>query len=384
MIPWRNFRRFVSKTVKQPGYAFRVFLKRLSANFYRVLGNGRSAPPESLTLFLTHRCNLHCLMCGQWGEAGVTKKQGQEYIRQELTLDELKKLICDLSLFKPSITLFGGEPLLYPFCPQVIEYIKKKNLHCLMITNGSLLEEKAKELVKSGLDELNVSLDGAAELHDQIRGMPGLFDKIMRGIEQVNYFKRESGRSKPLINLQCTINKQNYMHLDQMPAVAKQANADSLTFHNLIFIDRKTLEKQKEYDLLLDCASSAWEGFLMEPGIDPKILYEKITAILSGKYRFNVDMYPNFSCSELNDYYGNPCYTPSEKSARCLSPWLVAYVFPDGQLRPCLNSAYSYGDIRKDDFSKVWNSEAAVKYRLLLKEKNIFPACARCTELYRY
>ena len=384
MIPWRNAKRFISKTVKQPGYAFRVVLKRLEAQVYRALANGSSAPPESVTLFLTHRCNLACLMCGQWGEAGVTKQQKQEYLRQELTLDKLKKLICDLSLFKPSITLFGGEPLLYPSCPELIKYIKQKKLHCLMITNGSLLEEKAEELVSSGLDELNVSLDGAAQLHDQIRGMPGLFDKITRGLQQVNFFKQKLRSNKPLINLQCTINKQNYMYLDQMPLVAAQANANSLTFHNLIFIDRKTLDKQEEYDKLLACASTAWEGFVIEPGIDPKALYEKIRTILSGKYLFNVDMYPNFSCLELNDYYGNPCYAPSGYSARCLSPWLVAYIFPDGQVRPCLNSDYSYGDIRKEDFRLVWNSEAAIKFRLLLKEKNIFPICSRCTEFYRY
>ena len=384
MIPWRNFRRFISKTVKQPGYALRVSIKRLEAQIYRAFACGSSAPPESVTLFLTHRCNLHCLMCGQWGEQGATKKQGQEYIRQEMALDELKKLIDDVCSFRPSITLFGGEPLLYPSCSQIIEYIKQKRLHCLMITNGSLLEEKAKELVSSGLDELNVSLDGSAQLHDRIRGMPGLFDKIMSGLRQVNYFKQQLGVIKPLINLQCTINQQNYMYLDQMPVVAAEAGASSLTFHNLIFIDRKTLDRQKEYDKLLDCASSAWEGFVIKPGIDPNVLYEKIKVILSGKYPFSADMYPNFSCSELNDYYNNPCYLPSGHKARCLSPWLVAYIFPDGGVRPCLNSDYSYGDIRKEGFRQVWNSKAAKKYRLLLKEKGILPVCARCTELYRY
>ena len=34
-------------------------------------------------------------------------------------------------------------------------------MHALMITNGSLIGELAKNIVEAGLDELNVSLDGA-------------------------------------------------------------------------------------------------------------------------------------------------------------------------------------------------------------------------------
>ncbi len=30
-----------------------------------------------------------------------------------------------------------------------------------------------------------------------------------------------------------------------------------------------------------------------------------------------------------------------------ISPWLVAYVFPDGEVRPCLNCNYSYGNIER-------------------------------------
>ncbi|HOU36630.1 MAG TPA: hypothetical protein PK562_05095 [Candidatus Omnitrophota bacterium] len=64
MIPARNLGRFFYKAVRQPGYAFGVFSKRMIAWFYYWLGNGRSSMPEAVTLFLTHRCNLRCKMCG--------------------------------------------------------------------------------------------------------------------------------------------------------------------------------------------------------------------------------------------------------------------------------------------------------------------------------
>lgn len=384
MIPLRNAKRFFYKTLEQPGYAFRVFSRRLAASFYYNLGNGRSSYPEAITLFLTHRCNLRCKMCGQWGEGGITKKQSAQYIQEELSLNELTVFINDVSSFKPNITLFGGEPLLFPGCVELIRYIKQEGMHCLMITNGSLLENLARGIVESGLDELNVSLDGGQQLHDEIRGMPGIFERITAGLEKINYFKEKEHKKKPLINLQCTITKFNYQNLEQMLDAAKRQKANSLTFHNLIFLSRSIVDKQKEFDKTLNCSSLDWEGFVFEPEIDPKLLEEKRREILSKKHDFSIDFYPNFSCAELKDYYENPCYLAPAGEHRCLSPWLVAYIFPDGEVRPCLNLSYSFGNVKEERFLKIWNNSQARHFRMILKDNKIFPACVRCTELYRY
>ncbi len=362
----------------------RVFHKRLIASWYYAYGSGKSSLPEAMTLFLTHRCNLRCKMCGQWGEGGVTKKQGQENLRQALSLEELKCVVNELSAFKPNITLFGGEPLLFGGCAELISHIKSKAMHCLLITNGSLLEDHAQGLVGAGLDELNLSLDGAQELHDQIRGMPGLFERIYKGLEKLNSCKARLGKYKPLINLQCTITKYNYQYLEQLTEVAQKIKANSLTFHNLIFLSRGSLEEQKSFDKLLGSSSVDWEGFIFEPGIDPMLLDRKKKEILSRKYDFSLDFYPNFSCQELKDYYTNPCYHPPGQNCRCVSPWLVAYVFPDGQVRPCLNFSYSFGNIKEGKFAIIWNNNRAIPFRNTLKLNKIFPACTRCTELYRY
>jgi radical SAM protein with 4Fe4S-binding SPASM domain len=388
MILLRNFKRSFNKALRQPLYAAGVLKKRLAAQMHYRLSDGRSGNPEAITFFLTHKCNLHCKMCGQWGEGGITKKAGGQYIQSELPLEDIKKLVDEASAFRPNITLFGGEPLLHSHAVDIIRYIKSKGMHCLVITNGYLLTQMAEDLVASGLDELNVSLDGGRVLHDEIRGVEGLFDRIMSGLKEVNRFKRLGNRKKPLINLQCTITKYNYLHLEQMLDVAEEAHADSLTFHNLIFTNKKLLEEQKLYDELLGASSKDWEGFDFEPGIDPKALYDKMQKILAGKYPFNVDLYPNFSQEELTRYYRDPCFmassAPSDLTARCLSPWIVAYVFPDGEVRPCLNCTYSFGNIKDRPFRDIWNSEKAIRFRRELKKNKIFPLCRRCTELYRY
>jgi MoaA/NifB/PqqE/SkfB family radical SAM enzyme len=323
-------------------------------------------------------------MCGQWGDFGVNKKFNREKIDSGLPLSRLRSLVDDLARFKPAITLFGGEPLLYKGCPELISYIKSRKMHCLMITTGYLLEDMAEEIVGSGLDELNVSLDGGDELHNYIRGMPGLFKKIIDGLIKVNHFKSISGKPRPLLNLQCTINRHNAAHLEQMLDVASSVKADSLTFHNLIFISRKMLKQQEACDAVLGCSSRNWEGFVFEPGIDPEALHNSITKILSAKHKISIDFYPNFSRQSLMGYYSKVDYTGQDYSSRCISPWAVAYIFPDGEVRPCLNSSYSYGDIFSNKFSELWNNGKALNFRCFLKKNRILPACARCTELYRY
>lgn len=384
LIPKRNIYRFYAKILRQPRYALEVGYKRLKADFaYRFL-NGKSALPEAITLFLTHGCNLHCKMCGQWGEGGVTKKMPSDFVRQELDINLYKHLIDEVAFFRPNITLFGGEPLLYPGCLELIRHIKQKNMHALMITNGSLLNKAGRELVDAGLDELNVSLDGDARLHDEIRGMPGLSGRITEGLKLVNDYKKEKEKRKPLINLQCTITKYNYEYLEQLLDVAAKLKANSLTFHNLIFLNKELLDKQKPYNEALQCASVDWEGFVFSPEIDPEKLYLKMREILKQDRGFSVDFYPNFSQTGLKNYYQDVSYVPREYPARCLSPWIVAYIFPDGEVRPCLNFSYSFGNIKKESFVKLWNADKAVNYRRILKKNKIFPVCVRCTELYRY
>lgn len=385
-MPVENrLRRFSYKFLKQPGYALNVLRRRGLGYLSYHFGRGRSFLPESLTIFLTQRCNLHCHMCGQWGRHGVNLKAASAALQEELSFEQLSAFIKEVSSFRPNITLFGGEPLLYKDgCIRLIDYIKQHKLHCLMITNGSLLQENAEGLVLSGLDELNISLDGPAELHDKIRSQEGLFNRIACGIERINYFKMRHCLKNPLIGLQCTLNSENYRFLDKLLAVAKKLKVDSLTFHNLIFINEKMLEEQKKQDLLLKADSKGWEGFLFDPGIDAHILQEKLKDVFASAKGLNIDLYPNLSPAALKEYYDNPQGVPRGFARRCVSPWIDAYLFYDGRVKPCLNSSYSFGNIKDTPFVDIWNSEAAVNFRRQLKENKIFPACPKCTELYRY
>ena len=142
------------------------------------------------------------------------------------------------------------------------------------------------------------------------------------------------------------------------------------------------LARQSPIDASLECTSKNWEGFVFDPEIDPAVLYAQMRSIQGRKYDFGVDFYPNFNSTELERYYRDMRYQP--EGCSCLSPWVVAYVFPDGELRPCLNSSYSFGNITQKPLAVLWNGKKAITYRAALIKHGMFPVCARCTELYRY
>lgn len=386
MIPRRNILRNFRKAVFQPGYAFDVFCRRFRSYLGYLFLNGRGVFPESITLFLTSRCNLRCRMCGQWGDKGITKDRHTKG-GEELTLDEYKVMLDDVSGFMPNITLFGGEPLLYKGCVELIRLCKLRKMHVCLITNGTLLKDYAGKIVRYGLDELNISLDGPEEVHDKIRGVPGMFRKIVMGLNEISNEKQRYKKRRPIVNLEFTITRYNLDYMAEMQKVAGDLNADSLNFHHLIFIEEEMYKRhQKEFYTIFKSSSDAWKGFLLEgiKDIDIDRLSRNIQEITSNRHDFLVNIYPNLTSDELETYYRCPEKVPHGYKARCISPWIVAYIFPNGDVRPCLNFDFSPGNIKKNSFRDIWNNETYIRFRRVLKRKGIFPVCTRCTELYRY
>ncbi|MCT4507624.1 MAG: GTP 3',8-cyclase MoaA [Tepidibacter sp.] len=134
---------------------------------------------EYLRVSITDRCNLRCIYC--------MPKDGIELIKHDeiLTFEELIRIIksaSELGISKIRIT--GGEPLARKGITQFIRKIKSiKGIEEVSITtNGILLEENIDDLIKAGLDRINVSIDSLNEdIYSKITRSKGL-DKVLRGI----------------------------------------------------------------------------------------------------------------------------------------------------------------------------------------------------------
>jgi MoaA/NifB/PqqE/SkfB family radical SAM enzyme len=385
MIPFRNIKRAFYKTLSEPQYGYQAFKRRFLSYLTYKFFNGYSSYPETISLFLTYRCNLRCKMCGQWGEGGVSRGYTESVLRQELSFEDIKGVIDDVKSFKPNITLFGGEPLLHKDWIKIVKYIKSAGLRCNIITNGILLSNNAHDIVNIGVDEIIFSLDGSRDTHDKIRGAKGVFNRAYEGLRKIKDLKIKN--KKPHINIASTIFEENYHELDKMVDIASSIGAKSITFHHLIFISKEIYKETEEiFNREFNSSILDWSGFIREnlPNIDIELLIDKIREVKNKKTEIDISFYPNFKEEEIRNYYSKFYFTPSSYKCRCISPWMVSYIFPDGSLREFHSVNYPLGNIKKERFKKIWNGDKYKNFRKMVKKIKKFSVCSRCTEFYRY
>ena len=387
MIPRRNLLRAFRKALGQPGYALRVFRQRLFSDLSYRFRRGKSTYPETLSLFLTYQCNLRCKMCGQWGESGSSRLYDKETLQQSLAVDEVKALIDDVKGFKPNITLFGGEPLLYQGWDDVVTHIKDSGLRCNMISNCTLLTRHAERVLDVGVDEIILSLDGPEAVHDAVRGREGTYGRVRDGLLALAKAKDKRGTDRPLVNVSSVIFQANYEVMDQTLRAAEAMGAHSITFHHLIFISQEIYAQHCTFfGDKFGVKESDWGGFVRGdlPGIDVDKLIAKLDEVKALSSALDVSAYPNLTEDEIRRYYTSFEFMPTSYKARCMSPWMVAYIFPDATVRPCNSLCFVAGSLREHTFREIWNSPRYVEFRQSLQQERLFPACIRCTEFYRF
>ncbi len=109
-------------------------------------------------------CNLKCEFCPM-GHSALVKKLN--YKRQIMSFDLFRKVIDDLQEFRAPLKVLRmnkvGEPLMNKKIDKMISYAKKSNRvnYIDFATNACLLtKDLSSRLVESGLDRLNISIEG--------------------------------------------------------------------------------------------------------------------------------------------------------------------------------------------------------------------------------
>lgn len=112
---------------------------------------------KQCTIVLTRGCNLRCNFC-YVKSAGYAEDDKIEY-------DDLKKIVdfcCEANV--KYIFFTGGEPLTYPYLPEILRYIKTSphSMTSAIATNGVLLKDLAlcRSLIDNGVGYIDVSIKG--------------------------------------------------------------------------------------------------------------------------------------------------------------------------------------------------------------------------------
>jgi len=307
--------------------------------FSRVL-NKPLAKPNTVTLTLTSKCNLRCIMCDHW----KLKKQ------EELSLKEIKILIDQIKEWDvKEIELSGGEPFMRKDLWEIIEYASSKGLEMNITTNGTLLDEKnIKELFNYKVNRLQISLDGIGKTQDKIRNIKGTYKKIVNTVKRINNLRKQK-KSNLKINATTVVMQQNIHELTNLIITTKELGFDSITFQpvndsNLAIGKKRTYNPLKVKDL--------------------KELDYQINQIIQirkkDRYIGNSIVY----LESIKDYFRNKKLS----KIKCYSGFISAIITPQGRIWTCMGD---YGDLKKQFIQQAWQSkEANEKRRLIKKCKN--------------
>ena len=131
--------------------------------------------PSTVDVFLTRACNLKCSHCFS---------QGGRPLKNELSLEELVSVFTQLDeMGTLQVRLNGGEPLMHRRIYDILAHLKHMRFRKVILTNGTMLNEKAIDALVNADITPTVSLDGpTAPIHDDFRGVPGAFDRTLRAL----------------------------------------------------------------------------------------------------------------------------------------------------------------------------------------------------------
>jgi len=311
---------------------------------------------------ITRRCNLKCVHC-------YAQSDDISY-ENELSTDEGKTLIDDLSKFGVPVILFsGGEPLARKDLPELADYAVKKGMRAVISTNGTLIsKETARTLKNIGLSYVGISLDGMEDINDRFRGVKGAFKSALEGIENC-----KSAGIK--VGLRFTINKFNVNEIPDILNLIEEMEIPRVCFYHLVYAGRGSNlvehdlshdETRKAVDLIIDATKRLHdkgkpkEVLTVDNHADGPYLYLRLLNENPARAKEVLELL------KMNE--GNN----SGRGIGCIS-W-------DGQVHADqFWRHYSFGNILKKPFSEIWmDTSNPLMKKLKEKSKHVTGRCATC------
>jgi heme b synthase len=314
---------------------------------------------------VTRRCNLSCVHC----RASATDAPGEG----ELSTEECLSLIDDiLEVGKPILILSGGEPLLREDLFQLAGYAVEKGLRVALGTNGTLItEEVAQRAKEMPISRVGVSIDfPSPELQDKFRGQAGAFEAAIRGIKAA----RRAGIE---VQVNTTITRENAPYLEALLSLALSLGA--VAFHPFLLVPTGRGKGLKDCELspeeyervltwLCDKQIELGDRLFIKPTDAPhyfRILSQRGRGNPVGEVAFEKNPGPARSGRSLDSF-----------SRGCLAGVSFCFISHCGKVQGCGYLNVEAGDIRKERFSKVWNSSPL--FRQLRDFSNIKGKCGLC------
>lgn len=303
-------------------------------NYFVRLHLGLPTPfPQIVFLEATRRCNCRCQMCDIW--------RLHDDGRADLSMEEILRFLDDAQRHSLRLlNIYGGEPLLREDVADLVRACSDRGISTSLTTNGLLLDEGGvAALDRAGLGVLQVSLDSTvAEEHDELRGLPGVFDRAVRGL---SHARRLAPRMVTAINF--TLNRRNLDRLPEMPGFA-EAHGVSLVkvlpMHAVA--PQNVLGKQNE-------------ALLFQDREDTDRLKDAVSR-LKEKIRPSPVHFTSMTYLDTIPYQHLP---DPQLPPRCYAARLTCEVLHNGDVLDCLPKARVLGNLRSEKLSDIWRNGKA-------------------------
>jgi radical SAM protein with 4Fe4S-binding SPASM domain len=288
--------------------------------------------PTNAVIAVTYKCNSRCKMCNIWQKPAVDELKPEEYLKLPKSLDD--------------INITGGEPFLRDDLMEILDNIFSRcNPKKLVISSNGFLTEKiieaAKEILKRDYWQavtIAISLDGIGSVHDAIRGISGAYNMVLKTITALKNIGFNN------IGVGFTFISGNENEYEKIYNLSKELN---LNFGATIAHNAENYFSTGE-----------------NKDIDSKKVTKQINLTIKEKIN-SLDKKELGKCYYLN---GLAYYSRTHKSILpCEAMSDSFFLDPEGYIYPCNILANQAGNIKDDDFDKIWTGEKAARLRCQTK-----------------
>jgi MoaA/NifB/PqqE/SkfB family radical SAM enzyme len=306
--------------------------------------------PMNLTFSVSFKCNSRCKTCN------VYKKDCDE-----LTIEEWKKVFSGLGRAPFWATISGGEPFLRKDISSIVfalyDYCQPSIIN--IPTNGLLVDyipdmvRQIASYCKQSQIIINLSLDDVGERHDEIRGVPGNFEKALKTFNSL----KAIGLNNLTLGIHTVISQFNVTRISDIYYHLMQLNPDSYV--------TEIAEERVELGTIGCPITPSLECYTAAAAFLQSHLKERSFSRLGRLTRaFRLEYYDMVKRVMRERRQIIPCF----------SGFASAQVAPNGDVWPCCIKAESMGNLRENsyDFRKIWLSEEACRLRQSIKRGHCF------------
>ncbi|MCL2606932.1 MAG: radical SAM protein, partial [Coriobacteriia bacterium] len=181
----------------------------------------RLGRPSSLIWNITNRCNLLCSHCYMAADGRTLPDQLSEAQAYDM-IERMEQAGV------PVVFLSGGEPMMHPNFWEILARVNTAGVRPTISTNCTFIDaEAAARLADNGVRFIATSLYGPREFHDDMVGVPGIYDKIIAAITEL----RKAGVK---VVIKTAVSKDTYPYLYDIIALAKEMDCSMVYLCDLI------------------------------------------------------------------------------------------------------------------------------------------------------